>query len=246
VQLLAPLFVAFVAGTLAAVRRFLRDRRPADPTPELVIGGMISYLGCTYISLKDPRYTLPAMVFIAALATGWLPSLSGRARAIAATALVVFASTTFVGTSFGLGSEIAIRLPGSPPTLLGERSIRLYSPNGYLASAPRDDSAVARLMRTLKARGMDTVELDPGGDATWNTNGLELLMGEYGLRRPPAYDPAHLAPGTVFLTRHLLRPGVPKPCGRISGSWGIYLIKGGNAAVPFAQYKLYCPPGFPG
>jgi 4-amino-4-deoxy-L-arabinose transferase-like glycosyltransferase len=246
VQLLAPLFVAFVAGTIAALVRFVRERRPEDPTPELVIGGLIAYLGCTYISLKDPRYTLPAMVFVAALATGWVPSLRGRARLIAAAALVACAAITFAGTSFGIGREIAIRLPGSPPTLLGERSIRIYRPDGYLAAAPRDDSAVPRLMRTLEARGITTMELDPGGDATWNTNGLELLMGEYGLSRPASYDPAHLSPDTVFLTRHLLGPGAPKPCGRISGGWGVYMIKGGNAAVPFEQYKLYCPPGFAG
>jgi hypothetical protein len=50
----------------------------------------------------------------------------------------------------------------------------------------------------------------------------------------------------VFLTRHLLGPGVPKPCGRISDGWGVFMIRGGNAAVPFEQYKLYCPPGFAG
>jgi 4-amino-4-deoxy-L-arabinose transferase-like glycosyltransferase len=246
VQLLAPLFVAFVAGTVVAIRRFARDRSPADPTPELVIGGLVAYLGCTYLSLKDARYTLPAMVFVAVLATGWVPSLRGRARAVAAGVVTCAAAITFFGTSFGIGSVVAIKAPGAPAnTLLGERSVHLYQPSGYLASAPRDDSAVERLMRAVRASGITTMELDPGGDATWNTNGLSLLMGEAGLKRPPAYDPAHLAPDTVFLTRHIPGPGLPRPCGRISGGYGLYLIKGGNAAVPFEQYRTWCPRDFP-
>jgi hypothetical protein len=244
VQLLVPLFIAFVAGTATAVVRFVRARTPSDFTPELVIGGLVAYLGCAYISLKDPRYTLPVIVYVAVLATGWLPSLRGRARIAATAALAGFAILDFAGTSFGLGREVAIRLPGSPPTLLGERSARIYSPAGYLAAAPRDDSDVRRLLLAVKAYGIDTVELDPGGDATWNTNGLELLMGELGLHRPPAYDPSALPSDVVFLTRHQPGPGVPPPCGRISGNWGLYLVKGGNVVTPFEQYRTWCPPGF--
>jgi hypothetical protein len=203
----------------------------------------VAYLGCTFISLKDARYTLPAMVFVAVLATGWVPSLRGRARAVAAVALGCAAAVTFVGTSFGIGSQVAVKLPGAPSnTLLGERSAHIYQPGGYLASAPRDDSDVMRLMRAVKAAGIDTMELDPGGDVTWNTDGLSLLMGQAGLQRPPTYAPATLAPDTAFLTRHQPAPGLPRPCGHISGGYGLYLIKGGNAAVPFEQYHTWCPP----
>jgi hypothetical protein len=197
------------------------------------------------VSPKDPRYTLPAMVFIAALASAWIPSVSGKVRFAAIAVVGTAAVITFVGTSFGIGGELAVRLSGSPPTLLGEHSVRLYRPGGYTAAAPHHDSDAKRLMTALKADGIDTMELDPGRDATWKTNGLEVLMGERGLYRPPAYDPAHLASNTVFLTWHQIGPGVPAPCGRVSRNWGLYLLKGGNAVVPFEQYRTWCPPAFP-
>ena len=243
-QLLLPLFVAFVAGTASAVLRFVRRRASDDYTPELVIGGLVSYAGCTAITLKDPRYTLPAMVFVAVLATGWVPSLRGRARTVAAGALAAAAAITFAGTSAGIGPTVKLAAPGAPQgTMLGERSATVYRSTGYLAAGPRDDADVLRLMRAVRAAGIETMELDPGGDAGWNTVGLSVLMGQAGLRRPPAYEPSALAPDTVFLTRHQPGPGLPQPCGRISGGYGLYLVKGGNAVVPFEQYTTWCPPG---
>jgi hypothetical protein len=128
-----------------------------------------------------------------------------------------------------------------PAPMLGERTIRILSPGGFVVGAPRDDSDVLRVMRAVKADGVDTMEIDPGGDSTFSSSGLQVLLRIAGLRQPPVYRANDLGPDTAFLLRHPIPPGGPEPCGRISGGQGIYLIRGGNAVVPFADYDLYCP-----
>ena len=241
VELLAPLFVAFVAGTVTAVLRWARERRPDDLTPELVIGGAAAWAGITYLSLKDPRYTLPALVFVAALAVAWVPSLHGMPRRVAVGALVAVAAINAIGISTGLGGTVQLADPDRPPTTLGERSVRIYEPSGYVVGAARDDSDVLRVMRAVRADGVTTMELDPGGDATFSSSGLQVLLRLAGLHQPPVYRANALGPRTAFLLRHPVPAGGPEPCGRMDDGQGIYMILGGNAVVPFESYKLYCP-----
>jgi hypothetical protein len=242
VQLLAPLFAAFVVGTVVALVRFVRTRRSDDPTPELVVGGLVSYVGITWIILKDPRYTLPALVYVAALGVAWLPALRGLPRRLAAGALVALAAINAVAVSFGLGHVAQVSFTHQSASMLGERTVRIFSPSGYLIGKPRDDSDVLRVMRDVKRAGIDTMELDPGGDSTFSLSGLKLLLPEAGLKQPAVYQARALDPRTAFLLRHPVPPGGPEPCGRVADGRGIYLILGGNAEVPFESYKLYCPP----
>jgi 4-amino-4-deoxy-L-arabinose transferase-like glycosyltransferase len=242
VELLAPLFAAFVVGAVVAAVRFARTRRSDDPTPELLIGGLVSYVGITWIILKDPRYTLPALVYVATLGVAWLPALRGIPRRLAAGAVVAFAAANTIMISFGLGQTVQLAFTQRPATMLGERTIRILSPNGFVVGEPRDDSDVLRVMRAVKADGIDTMELDPGGDASFSVSGLQVLLRFAGLRQPPVYRANALDPDTAFLLRHPVPPQGPQPCGRISAGQGVYLIRGGNAVVPFEDYKLYCPP----
>jgi hypothetical protein len=245
VQLLAPLTIAFAAGTVVAVVRFLRTRDPADPTPELVIGGLVSYLGMTYISLKDPRYTLPALVYVAALGVAWVPALTPRARRIAVAAVAVVAAVNLIGVSAGVGGSVRLAAPGAPPTFLGEWSVRVYSSAGYIQNAPRDDGDALEVLRAVRSDGIRAVEIDPGGDHTFNVSGIRVLLSIAGLGQPPVYEPENLPPDTVFLTRRPTPPGSPPPCGRLYDGQGLYLARGPNVVVPFESYELYCPPGAP-
>jgi 4-amino-4-deoxy-L-arabinose transferase-like glycosyltransferase len=243
VQLLAPLFVAFVAGTTVALARFWRTRDPEDVTPELFIGGLVAYLGMTYLALKDARYTLPALVYVAALGVAWVPALRPSLVRVAAAAVVVVAAVNLIGVSAGIGGTVALKAPGAPPTFLGERSVRLYSSAGFVQSAPRDDGDALRVMRALRADGVQTVEFDPGGDHTFSLTGLQLLMSIAGLQQPPVYDPDNLPPGSRFITRRPATPDGPRPCGMLSGGWGLYVVAMRNVVVPFENYRFDCPPG---
>jgi 4-amino-4-deoxy-L-arabinose transferase-like glycosyltransferase len=241
VQLLAPLFFAFIAGTVVALVRFWRTRDEHDYTPELFVGGLVAYLGMTYLSLKDARYTLPALVYVATLGVAWVPALRLPLRRVAVAALVAVAAVNLIGVSAGIGGTVAIKGPDSPATLLGERSVRLYSSAGFVQSAPRDDGDVLRVMKELRADGVRTIEVDPGGDHTFSLTGLQVLMSIAGLGQPPVYQPDKLPPGSRFLTRHQVAPGTPPPCGMLSGGWGLYVVNQRNVVVPFENYNIECP-----
>jgi 4-amino-4-deoxy-L-arabinose transferase-like glycosyltransferase len=245
-ELLGPLFISFVVGAVVATVRFARNPRKDDPTPELLAGGLVAYLGITYIALKDPRYTLPALVYVAAFGVAWVPALrTARLRTVGAAAIAAVAIVNVVMVSFGVGDRIRIGSPRAE-TLLGERSIRLFSPAGFVVGKARDDSEVLEVMRAVRADGITTMELDPGGDGTFAVSGLQVLLRFAGLQQPPSYQPTALDPRTAFLLRHPVPPGGPEPCGRMADGQGIYVVLGGNVVVPFEDYRFYCPPGAPG
>ena len=242
VQLLLPLFVSFIAGTIVAVVRFWRTRDPSDPTPELVLGGFVAYAGMTYLTLKDSRYTLPALVYVAVLGVAWLPALRLQLQRVAAGALVLAAAVNLIGISAGIGSRIEIKAPNAPALPLGERTARIYAAEGYLQSAPRDDSDMLKVLRAVREDGYRKMEVDPGGDTTFSLSGLQVLLRTAGLEQPKKYNPAELDADTVFMLRHPVPAGGPEPCGILADGRGIYLVRGpGNVVIPFESYELYCP-----
>jgi hypothetical protein len=243
VQLLAPLFLSFLAGMVVAVTRFWRERRPDDYTPELLAGGLVSFLGVTYITLKDSRYSLAVLVYVAALGVAWVPALrTVRLRAAAAGAIVVVALINLIGVSGGLGENVIVNAdPGHPPTALGERSARIYTPAGFIANAPRDDGDVLRVMRGLREAGYQRLLFEPNGDVTFSSTGLTVLQAIAGLEFPAAADLANLPPRTPYLLRQPIAPDGPAPCGRVSGGWGVYVALQKNVLVPFQNYRFICP-----
>ena len=86
--------LAFVIGVVLAFGRLLRGRVGVTSVePELLGGLCVSYLGMTLLVHKDPRYTLPMLVYVAVLATGWIATLPRRRlRVTLSTAVVVLAA----------------------------------------------------------------------------------------------------------------------------------------------------------
>lgn len=243
IQLLGPLFACFVAGTTVAALRFWRARSPDDPTPELIAGALVSYVGCTFITLKDHRYSLAVLVFVAVLGVAWVPALrSMRLRAAGAGAIVLVALVNLIGVSGAIGSRKAVSFdPGHAPTPLGERSVRIYSPDGFVANKPRDDSAVLEIMRALRAEGFRKLQFEPNGDVTFSNSGLAVIQRIAGLEYPRSWNPGNMPRDTPFLLRQPVTPGGPKPCGVLEDGWGVYVAWQRNTLVPFETYNLICP-----
>jgi hypothetical protein len=242
-QLLAPLTLFFLIGTALALWQFARHRDKDDLTPELVVGGLVGYLGITYIALKDPRYSLPALVYIAVLATGWLVRLPRRARPWLTAALGVALAVTFAMVSFGWGSTVSTTFPGAPsPSVDGARVVTWFSPDGFLHGGPVHDGDVLGLMRGLKRMGFHYIDFD-GGSANipdFSQNGLDALSVEAGLPEPPG-GLSQLGPHDVFMLRHFPAPGDPPPCQRLLDGSGVYVEVGDPLSAPFEEYKLVCP-----
>jgi hypothetical protein len=249
-QALLPFTIALLVGVAVAIRRSLRDRCPANVLPELLAGGLVSYVGMTFLAHKDPRYTLPALVYVAVFATFWIPGIARRGLRLAVTgALLAVAAINFIGMCFGPGGtqRVMIALPRAYNTLVFPHQLTLYENQGWLRGPPRDDADVYGLLRGLRRQGFTEVSIDPNADALdFSFLALPVVANAVGLNVVVAPGP-HVA----YLLVHTLASGDPRPCRRLAGGLGIYAVAGQfanisspllrNPSNPKQQYTLVCP-----
>jgi Dolichyl-phosphate-mannose-protein mannosyltransferase len=243
IQLLAPLTLALAIGVVLAMRDSLRDRSPRNLRPELLAGLFVSWLGMTLITHKDPRYSLPALVYMAVLGSGWIATSTNSARKPLSAVLVAVVALNLIGVSTGLGHTVRLTLPGAPKDSgLAERHITFYSPDGWLRGGPESDGNILSLMRGLKRVGVQNITFDAASsdDADFNTSGLQVLALQAGLQPTWVYNLGGIGPHDAFMLRHVIQPGDPPPCRRMHDGTGVYVVLG-NPIIPFAQYTFLCP-----
>jgi len=241
-QVLLPLLLFAAVGVAALTRRLVRARGRDVVAAALLGGGLVSYLGMTYLNLHDPRYTLPAIAYLAVIGTAWIPQVRRPFRYVLVGALVLVASVNFFGVSFGIGEPVRFAfLPDAPPTGLYQRQATLYTPNGYIVSGPEEDDGILEVMRAAKRDGAQLAEFDRSGTALFfNINGLRALARVAGLQPLLVYDPGKLGPKDIFLSRRIDVED-PAPCVRLKrdGS-GVYVIRG-TPRARFEHNDFYCP-----
>ena len=242
IQLLLPLVAFVVVGVVETIVHRVRDGAFRPGEPELLGGAAAGYVGVSLLSLHDPRYSLPLVVFAATLGTAWIVRL-GRLGLVPATILVLVVVVNVVGVSFGVGDpqRVTVRSPAVRQGIF-ERQVTLYSPSGYVVNAPHEDGRVLDLLRSLKARGVPQVEIDPASAANdyFSPTGFRALASMSGLSWPKVYAPAHLGPRDAFFVRRPANPADPPPCVRLHDGTNVYVTLG-NPVVPFEQYRLACP-----
>jgi hypothetical protein len=245
IQLLAPLTLFLAVGVVLAAIDWFRRRAPDNLAPELLGGLFVSWLGITLIGHKDARFTLPALVYVAVLATGWLVFVGPRVRMVATIAVATVLAADFVGVSTGTGHQVRLALPGAPAQSgIGARRITFYSPEGYVRGGPEREGDVLALMGRLKRAGVRTLTFDAGSTAghglDFSTFGLTVRAVQAGMPVTPGYNPAALGPRDGFMLLHVLERGDPPPCGRLRDGTGIY-VELGNPVKPFETYTFICP-----
>lgn len=251
VQLFLPLMLLFVAGTVVAVRRFWRDRSPADITPELVCAGLVGYLGETYFRLHDPRYTTPALVFIAVLGTGWLArARTSRRRAAGAGLLIaILALNTAVVTFGALDRTVVLRPFGGPPSPIRERQLVVIGPNQYDGlSGPSSSDRIFEIIKAAKRQGAKLVAFytAEGDVATFNGNGMFALLNMAGMLNTPQDDPAFLGPRDIYLFRDAgpIDRRLPPPCTQLADGSELYVLRGVKTLKALRRYprsRFECP-----
>jgi hypothetical protein len=256
VQLRAGLLLLLLLGTVAAITSSLRDRSPRNIYPELLGGALVSWVGITLITLKDPRYSLPAIVYMAVLATAWIPALRPRLRPWLVGALVVAVAASFASVDFGLGGkgyQLRWALPGAHPEKPpGQRYIAVYSTLGWLSGPPEtDDGNVLALLHALRRHGVRAIasccsrertevgQVEGGAERPdFSTNGLAMMSREAGLKF--IEDETQIGPRDVFLAAQTPIPGLP-PCQRLRDGTGIYAILGSPLSRSFERNTFICP-----
>lgn len=252
-QVLAPFAIALLIGGALAVKRLLRGRLAAtNLEPDLLGGLVVSYVGMTLLLHKDPRYTLPMLVYLAVLATGWISTIGLRwwRRGLSA-GVVVLAAIYLIGLSAGIGGAVRIPLPAAKRTLVDPNQLTLYETTGWLRGGPVHDGDIQGLLSGLHAAGVQDLLLPAGSNVVdFNKPGLSTMAIADGL---------HVNDAGAFPTEQqasLIRrvagpaPGVP-PCQQLNDGSAIYAIRGVASGLdpelmrdpsdPQRSYTLICP-----
>jgi 4-amino-4-deoxy-L-arabinose transferase-like glycosyltransferase len=245
-QLYLPLFLFFVIGLVWAVRELVRRRASDSHVPELLAGGFIGYFATSLLVLKDPRYSLPCLVFVAVIATGWITALPRRGQLIAAGVLVAVFVFNTVQHNFDVGGQHKVSLPGAVASPIGEYTLTLVNDRGYSVGPPdRDAEPVLDLLERLHDDGVrntifDANTLRGGG---YNLDGLRILARKAKLATPGFTPEFVKSRQDAWITRAAVDDVDRPPC-LVSplapdGS-GLYVYRG-RVPKRMAEARTDCP-----
>ncbi|MGH2916589.1 MAG: ArnT family glycosyltransferase [Solirubrobacteraceae bacterium] len=223
-QTLSIFGALFFIGVALAIWRCLRHRVRADNVyPELLLGALVSYLAMTYLTHKDPRYTLPGLVYVAVLGASWIVALRRpMIRRALSTGVAVLSAIYLAGMSFGIGGTVQIALPGAQTTIIYPWHLTLYETAGWVRGGPVTDGHVLALFRGLRAMGIREVDLYTGNnEIDFNSNGIGALAAASGIYVAPV--PLPPGPWSAYVFVHTPRPGDPPACQTLNDGEGIYV-----------------------
>lgn len=234
--LFAPLLAFALVGVGIAAVRVVRWRDPSDLTPELLGGLALAWLALTVLPHHDLRYTMPLIVYVAVLATGWIPRLKATPRTAATALLAAAVVATTLGATFGVGHRSDTPLPGNRFAPRGEgvpRSggLTLYAAHDLLVSGPRDGGDFLGLLKALRRAGVrDILWSDaeaPLWETDYNANGLLTFARMARLHVPSgAIDPNRLEARQAFMLRRRTFPEAGPPCTRLPNGDGVWVSLG--------------------
>lgn len=245
-QLYLPLFVFFVIGLGWALWRLARRRAWDSYLPELLAGGFVGYFGVSMIVLKDPRYTLPCLVYVAVVATAWIVTLERRGRLIATGALVAVFVFNTVQHNFDVGGQHKISLPGAVASPIGEYSLTLVNDRGYTVASPnRRAEPVLDLLERLHDRGVRNVVFD--GDTMreggYNLDGLRIFAAKAKLTAPGYTRDFIKSDADAWVTRSPIADVDQPPClvsPLAPDQTGLYVYRG-HVPKRLAKARTDCP-----
>ena len=189
-QYFVPFLLLFAAGFVTA----LRDLRRRF-VPELLSGVVVTYLALVLLlSVRDARYTLPLLVYIAVISTGWIATTSRLALRRIGLAVLALAATLNVAASLTDALPTLRASPGGPFQLGRDPgSFTFLDDAGYLVGAPQPDPFWTDLLSAAKRDGLEYGELRTLDQTYyWGDDPVAFdgLLREYEMREPT------LLPGT--------------------------------------------------
>jgi hypothetical protein len=237
-----PYALLFGGGTIAAIVAYVRRPRKDNLVPELVGGAVIGWILITYyMSLHDNRYVLPLLVYMAVLGTAWIVRLSRRWALAAGGVVAALAVLNLAGVTFGLGSKVAIDLPGAPKSDLGVGRLTLYSPEGWLVSGPEKAGDVPAILARAKRDGVQNLGFETGGSVFFNHMGLWAIMVIQEWPHPPVFDkPETLDSRGLYVFTRPATGRYAHPCLHAADGTPVFFAYGGQKK-PFPQWTLSCP-----
>jgi hypothetical protein len=182
-QYFVPLLSLFAIGLVCAVRE-LRTRKHV---PELLAGVLGTYfLVAVVLSVRDARYTLPLVVFVSVLATGWIATTARvLVRRIGLAALGLFVAANVAVSATTALPAIRVLLPNSALELDNDpATFTILDDQGYFVGAPDSNDLWQRLFQAAEREGLETARLRILATGLWSEDPIAFddVSREYGLR----------------------------------------------------------------
>jgi len=221
-QYFVPLLALLGAGLVHALREI--RRRPY--VPELVAGLVVGYLApMLVLSIRDPRYTLPLVVYVAVIATGWIAVT--RRAVLAAIGAAVLAAAVVVNVAAAVTDDVPtaqISIPGDSPTEeIQPGRFTFMDGRGYVVGPPRPDPFWDRMLTAAEREGVETAQIMARETPLWGTDviGFEVLALEHGILGSLSVEGGVSQPDLRINTwwtsdEHFVDVvGLPEPCGHV-------------------------------
>jgi 4-amino-4-deoxy-L-arabinose transferase-like glycosyltransferase len=247
-QLLLPLFLFATVGVMWLMLGFVRRRPISRLAPELALGALVSWLGITETFTHDTRYSMPLLVYLAVLGSGWIARLRRPGRRLATTALVLVATANTLGTSFGIGRSLQVSLPGATSSSRQKPGLlTLYSNEGFLVGGPKRDGDILGLMQALRRNGVREVawlnlgpeEPRPTFTPDFSRGGLTAFaqIAKLTFLRETVVM-SNLTQHDAVLGHGPIEAGEAPPCAKLSDGTGVWVRLGGPNRP---GVMCYCP-----
>jgi hypothetical protein len=242
-QVYLPLALFFVGGLGVALWIVFARRRQVGYLPELLAGAAVAYLALSLKDLDDPRYTLPALVYVALLGTFWVTRLRPPLAVAAAVALAVVFIVNQFAVGFGKGDAVVIETSKSVDSPIQQWKLVVFNPQGYIFGAPIRDGtgqALSDAFEAARSMGFESVAFEPesmlGGG--FHLHGLGALAESAGLQYVGSNPAVVSASGISVFRASPEQVAEQEPCviSDIDGT-GFYF-----AAGPLPGGPLFCPP----
>jgi len=196
--------------------------------------------------LKDPRYTLPCLVYIAVIATAWVPSLRRRWRIVAVAALAAVAIFNGASQLGGVGGVHSIDLPNAVNSPIGEYRFTWVNELGFFGGPPSDAGRpIVAMLDRLTQRGVTDTIFDA---STFSYDGYHLtgltLLAIRTKQGMPGFTPAYVtSPKTAWVVRANVAavgrpPCLMSPLG--DARMGLYVFRG-RVPQDIARTRPDCP-----
>jgi 4-amino-4-deoxy-L-arabinose transferase-like glycosyltransferase len=245
--LFVPLLAFASIGVASSLVAVTRARERSSMVPELLGGLALAWVAITVMPHHDVRYTMPLVVFLAVLGTGWIVRLPRAPRLAATVALAGAVVAAALGATFGVGHRGTELLPGNRSAPRGEgvpplHRLTVYANRDFMVSQPRRGGDVLDLMKDLRRAKVTRVLWFESTAPLWyvdfNANGLLTFARIARLYVPSgAIDFGALDERSAFLI-NARSFGTARPCTRLSRGQALW-IRLGNPFAPGA--RDYCP-----
>jgi hypothetical protein len=221
-QYMVPMLALFAVGLVSALREL--RRRPY--LPELLAGLVVGYLAPTLVlSIRDPRYTLPLVVYVAVLATGWIAVSRRTIVSIVGAALLAAAVMVNIGAAITDVPTVRATAPGADPSPLDEEQpgrFTFIDGRGYVVGPPRPDPLWERMLTAAEREDLTTARILARETPLWGTDviGFDVLARQYGIEGElygelPPHPDLRINTWWTSDDHWVGVEGLPEPCGTV-------------------------------